>query len=144
MEFPSHFSPSLKDLISKLLQKEPTDRISISDIKLHPWMLEERREVAHDRHDIQHRKINEQVFQRLITTKHINFHNFPLELIRDAVLKKREYSFVVSYHLLLDDYTKKKDKKRTSNPNPEGNLTFLGNYDLVKVEKIYIFSNSNF
>lgn len=35
---PAKFSPQLKDLISKLLIKEPDKRITIKDIKKHSWM----------------------------------------------------------------------------------------------------------
>ncbi|OHT05848.1 CAMK family protein kinase [Tritrichomonas foetus] len=40
VDIPSHVSPNLKDLIRKLLQKDPNNRISITDILLHPWIME--------------------------------------------------------------------------------------------------------
>ena len=39
-EFPEDkdLSPELKDLISKMLVKEPRSRITLADIKLHDWV----------------------------------------------------------------------------------------------------------
>jgi serine/threonine protein kinase len=33
-----HTDPALRDLIDRLLEKNPKDRISIIDLKIHPWM----------------------------------------------------------------------------------------------------------
>ena len=33
-------SPELKDLLVKLLQKDPTKRITIPEIREHPWVLQ--------------------------------------------------------------------------------------------------------
>lgn len=38
-QFPSHLSYEVKDLISKLLQKSPEMRISVSQVKSHPWIV---------------------------------------------------------------------------------------------------------
>ena len=32
-------SPELRDLLTKLLQKDPAQRITIGDIRCHPWVL---------------------------------------------------------------------------------------------------------
>ncbi|PXF41344.1 CBL-interacting serine/threonine-protein kinase 8 [Gracilariopsis chorda] len=37
--FPDHFSPSVRDVLSKLLCKDPKQRSSLRDIQLHPWFL---------------------------------------------------------------------------------------------------------
>lgn len=33
-------SPKLKDLINKLLEKDPDQRITIDEMRLHPWITE--------------------------------------------------------------------------------------------------------
>lgn len=38
--FPSHVSPMAQDLIVRLLQCQPKDRISLYDVKKHPWIME--------------------------------------------------------------------------------------------------------
>jgi 5'-AMP-activated protein kinase catalytic alpha subunit len=35
---PERLSPAAKDLISKMLQVDPSKRIKIYDIKNHPWL----------------------------------------------------------------------------------------------------------
>jgi len=39
MEYPDHVSPEAKDLISKLLVKETTDRMALSAVPKHPWIV---------------------------------------------------------------------------------------------------------
>lgn len=39
MSFPAHVSPEARDLISRLLVKETTDRLSLSEVPKHPWIL---------------------------------------------------------------------------------------------------------
>ncbi|SPO42242.1 uncharacterized protein PSFLO_07725 [Pseudozyma flocculosa] len=37
-EYPSHLSPELKDLLQKLLRKDPEKRITIDEMRRHPWV----------------------------------------------------------------------------------------------------------
>jgi 5'-AMP-activated protein kinase catalytic alpha subunit len=36
-KMPKHFSPEAKDLISKILRTKPSKRLTIAQIKKHPW-----------------------------------------------------------------------------------------------------------
>ena len=38
-EYPSYFSEEVKDLIGKLIKKTPKDRITIQEVKKHPWII---------------------------------------------------------------------------------------------------------
>ena len=38
LKFPDHVSDSARDLISKLLVKDPASRFKLSDIENHPWI----------------------------------------------------------------------------------------------------------
>jgi len=40
LEFPSHVSLGARDLIKKLLQKTPINRLPLQDVKQHPWIIE--------------------------------------------------------------------------------------------------------
>lgn len=44
LEFPEFIKPDLKDLISRMLQKNPKDRIKIEEIIHHPWFPHQRYE----------------------------------------------------------------------------------------------------
>ena len=36
--YPNYFSEDVKDLIGKLLKRSPNERISIEEVKAHPWI----------------------------------------------------------------------------------------------------------
>lgn len=38
MKFPSHIRPEARDLITKLLIKDPTQRMLLKDVENHPWI----------------------------------------------------------------------------------------------------------
>lgn len=38
INYPTHLSPELKDLIGKILTREPGNRLSLSEIEGHPWL----------------------------------------------------------------------------------------------------------
>ncbi|EAY06067.1 hypothetical protein TVAG_244990 [Trichomonas vaginalis G3] len=38
--YPPHFSPKLKDLLEKMLNKDPKERITFEEIKKHPWLAD--------------------------------------------------------------------------------------------------------
>jgi len=48
MTFPDHVSPEARDLISKLLVKEAGDRLKLSEVPKHPWIVRHcQEELAH-------------------------------------------------------------------------------------------------
>ena len=78
----------------------------------HPWLQEELPQFSEM---LGHRKIekqnpiNEEIFSRLLALRNnpnINFHYSSEEKIRDAIIKKKDFSFVTVYELMLDDYKK--------------------------------------
>ena len=38
-DYPDYFSRECKDLIAKLIKRSPKDRISIQEVKRHPWIV---------------------------------------------------------------------------------------------------------
>lgn len=38
--FPNYVSDGARDLVLKLLQKAPSDRLALKDVRRHPWILE--------------------------------------------------------------------------------------------------------
>ena len=51
-------------------------------------------------------KTNEQVLRILLTMK-FDFHGLQESKIKDAIKKRKDYSFVIAYDLLVDDLLKK-------------------------------------
>ena len=41
LRFPSHISADARDLISKLLVKEPSKRLSLDNVLVHPWITKQ-------------------------------------------------------------------------------------------------------
>ena len=39
LRFPAHLSTEAKDLISRLLRKEPSDRLCLEGVAAHPWIV---------------------------------------------------------------------------------------------------------
>jgi len=39
-KFPEYVAPNARDLILKLLQKTPSERISLKEVRLHPWVMQ--------------------------------------------------------------------------------------------------------
>ena len=37
--YPNYFSEECKDLIGKLIKRSPKERISIQEVKKHPWIV---------------------------------------------------------------------------------------------------------
>ena len=65
-------------------------------------------------------KIDDNTFEKLLNLK-IDFHNLNEEKIREGILKKKEYSFVVAYNLLLSE---KKNEQFKKNEKDEDKLIF--------------------
>ena len=38
-KYPDYFSKEVKDLIGKLMKQSPKDRITIQEVKNHPWLI---------------------------------------------------------------------------------------------------------
>lgn len=85
-------------------------RIKFSEIRLHPWLRENVPfyiEIFNLNTKLEsHRKINEDVLTKLISTKKIDFHGLTEDKIRRAIKKHEDYSFVIAYDLLLDEFNK--------------------------------------
>jgi len=55
---------------------------------------------------MENKKLNEEILRKLAGLKNVNYHNLNETQIRDAIIKRDDYSFVIAYDLLLDDYKK--------------------------------------
>lgn len=108
-QMPTHISPPAQDLIKRMLQPDPLKRIKFSMIKNHPWLRDSDTmyiEIGqrNTRVGFQN-KIQEEVLNKLMKMD-FNFHNLPPNKIREAILKKKYYSFVIGYDLMLNESIK--------------------------------------
>lgn len=108
-------------------------RIKFHQIKIHPWLRDYFPfgiEIFIKNNIQSHCKVSEEVFNQLIKLK-IDFHKLPIDKIKEAIKRKKDYSFVVAYYLLYNDFIKKKSI-------PNINTEFLNkqkNHDLQPVFK---------
>ncbi len=115
-QIPSHVSPEAQDLIQRLLQPNVNKRIRFHEIKSHPWVRKEISiyfNLSQMGSKFFPYKINEEIFGKLMQLK-FNFHNLSETKVREAILKKKDYSFVIGYDLLMHENIKKQLSQKIS------------------------------
>lgn len=121
---PKQLSHEALDLISKMLRVNPLERISIPEIKRHPWYLSSEQSALvlkdYTNKDESH-KVNDYVLEKLLEIEDFDYKGLEVEGVKDAIRKKRNYSFVVGYELLLRDY-----KKETEPVESHANQLYFG------------------
>ena len=106
---PSNVSPEARDLISKMIRVNPVHRISIPEIKRHPWFMSSDQSsfVLKDyTNKDETQKVNDFVLGKLLELEGFDYKGLQVAEIREAIKMKRNYSFVIGYELLHKDYMK--------------------------------------
>ncbi len=106
-KIPDKLSAEAKDLISKMLKVKPLERISIAEIKRHPWFMssEQTNFVLKDyTNKDASQKVSEFVLGKLLEVEGFDYKGLQIDEIRESIKLKRNYSFVIGYELLLNDY----------------------------------------
>lgn len=115
LQIPAWLSADCTDLIVKMLRLKEKDRITIAEMKKHPWVMKDYTSpppsYLPSYHGVQ--KINEEVIRQL------NDIGFPVsDEERSDILNGEKTQIVSTYHLLLrkfeEEEKKKKVKKRVS------------------------------
>ena len=106
---PSDVDPAIADLIRRMLQADPMKRITFGMIKKHPWLCDSsplrlQLSLSNLRQWFT-RKIDEEILQRLRKME-FNFHNFNEQRVQESILRKKDYSFVVGYELMINQKMK--------------------------------------
>ena len=107
-EIPSHVSKEAQDLLRQILKVHPLQRIKIAEIKRHPWFTgEDLNSVILLGPDYKedHFHVEQHILNKLLSYK-MDFKGYDFEEIKDAIICKKNYSFVIAYQLLLDEYKK--------------------------------------
>ena len=143
--FPQRISNSAKDLLQKLLEKDPLKRISISEIKKHPWFK---------KGDIKLNMSPGLMMNEIITpidldiiSLMVNKYGYDEKEIKIDLLKNKHNYTTTTYYILLDAKIKKgetsiadlKSKEYIDYVNNPSNLLSNYNYDINEVidERIY-------
>lgn len=105
-QMPTHISPEAQDLIRRMLQPDISRRILFSEIKKHPWLQQNTSLYLQINENIPKmfiNRINEEVLHQIVQMG-FNFEGFTEQKVREAILRKQDYSFVIAYSLMLDEY----------------------------------------
>jgi len=118
---PYHFSDPVKDLIARMLKPDPIARMTINQIKKHPWvqMNYDSRLLAMNRITSKsYRIIDEEILMKCLdlpSTKDLTIEEF-----REKIVNRKNECSVVCYELLLD---KKLNEMRIRNGDRVSNAT---------------------
>lgn len=138
--FPKGISALAKDLIFRIFQPNPTMRIKFHEIKMHPWLRESipRGIEIFIKNNIQsHNKVEEEVFESMMQLN-LDFHNLSSEKIKEAIKKKKDYTFVIAYNLLHNDFLKKQVAHSITNSTGP---SFVPNSKCINSKEEYVFKN---
>lgn len=121
-EEPETLSPSVRDLIRKMLTPSPRDRITIEDIRLHPWINEGFSELPPSLLVVRQPvfEVREEILEQLVSLGYKN-----KDECRKKILDNEVSELVAIYHLLLDrvveeemvEIKKKLMHKKSSSPH---------------------------
>jgi serine/threonine protein kinase len=108
---PEWVSEECADLIIKMLRVKEKDRITLCDMKLHPWVMQDYNTpppcYLPDQNPVS--EIDDEIMQQLVQ---IGFQDTPDA--RAQILANEKTQLVVTYHLLLQNLPADKKKKRGS------------------------------
>jgi len=110
---PETVSPDAADLISKMLKVHPLERIKMSDIKRHNFFNSSDRanyilQDANPKED--HYKISNHILNKLLSLK-FDFKGLDLAGVQDSIRTNENYSFVIGYQLLEDEFKREQQAK---------------------------------
>lgn len=101
---PEYISDSSKDLIVRMLQKNPLDRISISEIKQHKWFTNKLslfRIIDNSKYIYENRnRIDKDIILRITNSDKMNPGHLTEKELTEILSKKKSGDFAVMYDLL--------------------------------------------
>lgn len=106
---PENVTPEARDLIVKMLRVNPVERITIPEIKRHPWFMSSDQSaiVLKDyTNKDESQRVNDFVLGKLLEIEGFDYKGLQVDEIRQAIKLKKNHSFVIGYELLHNDYMK--------------------------------------
>ena len=100
------------DLIRRMLQVDPYQRIRINHIHNHPWLREHAPLYAHIptfnyRHPEDHFELDQSIFDSVRKMDFPGTKEVPDEKLKKSIKKKDDNSFAITYELLRDQKYRK-------------------------------------
>ena len=103
-----HFSPLAEDLIKKCLVVNPLQRITIAEIKKHPWFRQNSLFIYPKLISQNSILIDESLFNELIENPLFSEFAKDKTLAKEKILKRTQFNlFTTSYEMLIDSKNRK-------------------------------------
>lgn len=97
---PSHLSPGARDLIPRMLLVDPLKRITIPEIRQHPWFcvhLPRYLAVAQADHMVGGKAVDQEILSHVVGL------GFDKEYVMDSLRKRQQNKATVAYYLIADN-----------------------------------------
>lgn len=114
---PAHIPDDCKDLISKMLVKNPEKRATLSQISKHPWLAAEKDEPQLDVPLVSRKQLSEED-HNFIVQKIVNGDIATKEEIQES-LDKDEYNHITATYYLLAERRLRASRQEQSNKTPK-------------------------
>lgn len=125
---PNDLSDPAKDLIVRMLQKDPMNRISIPEIKQHKWFCQELNlyQVIENYKYIYGNKYNidTDIINEMKANPNINFEGLNDEQIKDSIVTRERKEFCIVYEFLENQKNKKMMTEKTNTLKSKYNLLY--------------------
>lgn len=136
---PEYLSPSVRDLVRKMLNPNPKERLTISEIRLHPWVNDGFTEPPPSLMTIRQPvfEVREEILEQVVS---LGFKNN--DEVRKKILENERCQVVALYHLLLDRAVEEEmaevkklldSSKQSQNGNAPSNSSSSVNKSVAKV-----------
>ena len=126
-EMPGFLSEDCQDLIYRMLELSPVNRIQIYQIKKHPWFtvnvpnhlnygllsVEQNKNIRSitEFKNKSHPILDEEIFERCVANPRLIDDSYDQEKLKKRLLKKKQDAFCVCYRILNDSKRKQKMKE---------------------------------
>ena len=149
LHFPHYLSEQAKDLLTKILNKNPSKRITISKIKRHPWF-----NITNPKITMSPGFISKEIVTPIdldIISIMVKEYDYNEKEIKIDLLKNKHNYTTTTYYLLLDAKIRKgensiadmKSKEYFDYVNDPHNFLSNYNYDIEKVIDERVYNNGN-
>ena len=128
---PQILSEPAKDLIFRMLQKEPINRISIPEIKQHKWfnnklslyqIIDNYKFIYGSRNHV-----DLEIIEEMKKLEKINFEGYNDEQIKQAIINREKKEFCVIYEFLETKKNEKLTKERTTTLKSKNKILIIIN-----------------
>jgi len=110
--FPSHITDEPRDLISRMLEVDPLRRMTINEIRRHPWFVIDLPQYIAMPHSMMERDPGEAPAIDDDAVQATGEHGFDTAEVKDSISKGKLNQATVAYNLVLDEQNRKRTQEQ--------------------------------